>query len=57
MRLLESTLSNEFLSTLFNEMREEGQNYVTLLKFMQEFDVYKRESNQLKKFKKIKNKN
>lgn len=44
MRLLEVSLSNELLLTLFNEMREEGQNYVTLGKMIMEFDVYKRES-------------
>ena len=44
MRLLDSTLSNELLNTLFNEMREVDANYVTLGKFIMEFDVYKRES-------------
>jgi hypothetical protein len=44
MRLLETSLSNELLLSLFNEMKEDGTNYVTLGKMIMEFDVYKRES-------------
>ena len=44
MKLLDSTISNELLFTLFNEMKDEGTNYVTLGKMMREFDVYKIES-------------
>lgn len=45
MRLLDSTFSNEFLSSLFDEMKEPGATYVTLKKIKDEFDVYKREGN------------
>jgi len=41
---LDTTFSNEFLTSLFNEMKEAGANYVTLDKILKEFDVYKRES-------------
>jgi len=41
---LDSTFSNEFLTSLFNEMKEPGANYVTLEKILKEFDVYKLES-------------
>jgi Ca2+-binding EF-hand superfamily protein len=44
MKLLDSTFSNEFLTALFNEMKEKGTNYVTLDKIIKEFDVYKQES-------------
>ena len=45
MRLLDSTFSNELLLALFNEMKENNNNYVTLEKIMKEFDIYKQESN------------
>jgi len=44
---LDTKFSNEFLSALFNEMKEEDGNYVTLGKLISEFDVYKRESNKI----------
>ena len=53
LKLLDSTLSNELLTTLFNEMKDEDGNWVTLGKMIAEFDVYKRESKFLKLLKKI----
>mgnify|MGYP001011900564 CR=1 FL=1 len=53
LKLLDSTLSNELLTTLFNEMKDEDGNWVTLRKMIEEFDVYKRESKFLKLLKKI----
>jgi len=53
LKLLDSTLSNELLTTLFNEMKDEDGNWVTLGKMIAEFDVYKRESKFLNLLKKI----
>jgi hypothetical protein len=44
MKFLDTTFSNEFLTSLFNEMKEPTANYVTLDKIIKEFDVYKKES-------------
>ena len=41
---MDTTFSIEFLTSLFNEMKETGTNYVTLDKMIKEFDVYQRES-------------
>ena len=54
MKLLDSTISNELLLNLFNQMKEEGNNYITLGRMMKEFDVYKVESKKNKLNKKFK---
>lgn len=43
LKLLDSTFSTDFLTSLFNEMKEPGANYVTLDKILKEFDVYIKE--------------
>jgi len=45
LKLLDSTFSPEFLTSLFNEMKEPGTNYVSLDKIIKEFDVYRKEGN------------
>jgi hypothetical protein len=45
LKLLDSTFGPDFLTSLFNEMKEPGTNYVCLDKIIKEFDVYRKEGN------------